>query len=202
MLLILALAVSLASALIRPGRISSLAAVQIRGIWAIGLIFLFQFWAVEAAPGSWVGWTGPLVVSTQILLGAVLWINRALPGFRIVLLGTLLNVLVMAANGGYMPVSQAAMERAGHEYLIRPAGDRTFVASNKQIVLDPSETRLYALSDIFTVPRGAPVSGNFSIGDVLIAVGVAVFLHRAGGVKNDFPETQIILTERGRQRLL
>ncbi|MBI2845999.1 MAG: DUF5317 domain-containing protein [Chloroflexi bacterium] len=180
MLLIVAVLIALATALVRPGRLASLAQVRIQGSWAIGLIILFQIWAVLVAPDSAGHLVAGAVVFTQLILAAILWLNRSQPGLRIVALGALLNVVVMAANGGYMPVSAQALSRAGHEYLVLEAEGQSFVGSSKNIVLEPAETRLYPLSDIFTVPRGFPVSGNFSIGDALIAIGVGWFLHRAG----------------------
>lgn len=190
MILLLALAIGFTSALLRPGRLSALSSVQIRGLWAIVLVFLLQYWAIEGVSDTWVGWAGPVVVATQLLLAVILWVNRSLPGFQIVLLGSLLNVLVMAANGGYMAVSWEAVQRAGHEALIRQVGERTYLASSKDVVLDPGETRLYPLSDIFTVPKGAPVSGNFSIGDALIAIGLTWFFHQAGEAPTPLPAKQ------------
>lgn len=202
MILVMALGIALASAAIKPGRLTALAVVKIRGIWLLAAIILLQLWAIEIMPEFWLGHAGPLLVSTQMLLAFILWVNRPLPGFRLLLIGALLNLVVMATNGGYMPVSREVLANVGHDNRIRPVGEQQYVPSTKDIVLDPGSTALYPLSDIFFLDWHAPLRGYFSIGDALIALGITVFLHRAGGGKNDLPEIRSILNQRGRPRLL
>ena len=78
-------------------------------------------------------------------------------------LGAVLNLLAITANGGVMPASPAALAAAG-----LPADEPGFQSSTA--VDDP---RLAFLGDVFAIPASWPLSNVFSVGDVLIGVGLA-----------------------------
>ena len=90
--------------------------------------------------------------------------NLAIPGLPLVLLGGASNLLAMIVNGGYMPVSRAALEAMGH-------GPGTSGYSNSALL---EHVTLAPLTDIFAMPVWLPVANVFSVGDILIGVGVAV----------------------------
>ena len=75
--------------------------------------------------------------------------------------GASCNLAAILANGGYMPASVAALGGLGK--------DRPDDYSNSSIVAHPA---LGPLTDIFAMPHWLPFANVFSIGDVLIAVGV------------------------------
>ncbi len=109
-----------------------------------------------------VGDLGPLlyVASTAAVLAAVIR-NARIPGLPIVALGSVGNLAAIIANGGYMPAGAAAMAALGKGV---PEG-----YSNSAMMAHPA---LEMLTDIFALPRWLPLANVFSIGDVLIAVGV------------------------------
>jgi Family of unknown function (DUF5317) len=82
------------------------------------------------------------------------------------------------ANGGYMPVSPEAL--GSHV----PGGGY----SNSVLLRDPA---LAPLVDIFALPSWLPAANVFSIGDVLIGLGVAtaivVQMRRGGAVDPPLP---------------
>lgn len=92
--------------------------------------------------------------------------NRELPGLRIVLIGGLLNLTAIVANGGVMPASAWAADVAGLE--------ETDGFENSSVLDEP---RLLPLGDVFAIPEGVPFANVFSIGDVVLVVGVTVTLH-------------------------
>ena len=87
--------------------------------------------------------------------------NLAIPGIPIVALGAACNLAAILANGGRMPADPAALATAGLEVT---------GSTNSVVVADPV---LWPLTDIFAIPAWVPGANVFSIGDVLIAVGIA-----------------------------
>lgn len=105
---------------------------------------------------------------TYVAAAVVLWLNRGVPGLLMLGAGAGLNVVTIAANGGTLPASAAALRRAGLP--VAPAG-----FSNSGVLPHPA---LPFLGDVFAVPAGVPLANVFSIGDVLILLGAAWCLHR------------------------
>ena len=110
-----------------------------------------------------------LLASLLIFLGFA-WVNRSLPGMSILLIGLALNLTVMAANGGFMPISpQIAGQLVPDGALLDfQSGDRFGV---KDIYLPPLETRFEWLADRFLTPAWFSYRAAFSLGDVFIAIG-------------------------------
>ena len=110
-----------------------------------------------------------LLISLLIFLGFA-WVNRSLPGMSILLIGLALNLTVMAANGGFMPISpQTAGQLVPDGALLDfQSGDRFGV---KDIYLPPLETRFEWLADRFLTPARFSYRAAFSLGDVFIAIG-------------------------------
>ena len=104
------------------------------------------------------------MVSTGVVIGAVL-LNLRITGMAIVALGAISNLTAIALNGGYMPADPAAMAAVGN------AEPTTY--SNSSIV---SDSVLRPLTDIFAMPTWLPFANVFSLGDVLIGVGVIVVI--------------------------
>jgi len=85
----------------------------------------------------------------------------------------------MVANGGWMPITPEAIIKVGHAGLVPSLASGVRVPSSKNIILSPGETRLGFLSDVFVLPRPFPVPSVFSIGDVLVALGVFFLIQNA-----------------------
>jgi len=119
--------------------------------------------------------------SSLVLLLLFVWCNRRYPPFWVMGAGLLMNLVVIALNGGLMPLSPETLERMypGLPSDTWKVGQR--VGSSKNILLPVSSTRLEFLADRFFLPNWAPNVVVFSLGDVLIAAGVIWFLWQAGG---------------------
>jgi hypothetical protein len=163
--LLAALAVPLAG-----GRLGALVELRLRHVWAVFAALGLQVVALDL-PGLSEGSRAAVMVASY-LVGAVFVVaNRRVPGMALVALGGALNLAAICANGGIMPASPAALAGAG-----LPADAPGY--QNSAAVADP---RLAFLGDVFYVPASWPFSNVFSVGDVLIALGVAWALHRVSG---------------------
>lgn len=175
MFLLYAIVVGLVVGFLVGGRLAGLASLEFR--WApLAIIGLAVQIALFSGPVSdRVGDLGPwvYVVSTGLVLVVVLR-NIRITGMAIVAVGAASNLLAIVANGGYMPASPEAAALAGR------ASATTY--SNSAIV---DGAVLAPLTDIFALPQWLPLHNVFSVGDVLIGVGVAVTIvvaMRRGGV--------------------
>jgi len=120
-----------------------------------------------------------VLAGSYLCLLAMAWGNRHLPGIRLIALGVLMNFAVMVVNGGYMPVTPEALVTAGHQGLVYSMESGARVANSKDVILEREETTLWWLSDVFVIPGDWPLSGSFSLGDIVIALGAFVLIQAA-----------------------
>ena len=156
------------------GRLDGLAAIRFRWPWLVALGLAVQLVIFTPAGDAFVGAAGPAlyVASTAMVLAAIV-ANLRLPGLPLVAAGALLNLAAIVANGGRMPADPAALASLG----VTNVG----AATNSVIAPDPA---LRPLTDLFALPPWLPLANVFSIGDVLIGLGlaaaVAVAMRRPG----------------------
>jgi hypothetical protein len=150
------------------GRLTALADLRLRRVWLAPLGIAVQILIIEVVPSGTEGVHEAVHMLSYVLLGAFAWSNRRIPGVPIILLGGALNFIVIAANGGVMP---ADPELARHV-----AGAEGFV--NSGAMKDPN---LLFLGDVFAPPQSWPMYNVFSVGDVIIVLGVMTLLHAVSG---------------------
>jgi hypothetical protein len=165
--LVLAVVLALATVPLAGGRIGRLAEVRLRGAPLLFAALALQIVIVVVVPG----WDDRLLravhLATYGMLCAFLWANRRIPRIWIVAVGGALNLIAIAANAGVMPAGPAAVRSAG----LASNADKF---TNSGLVDHP---RLLFLGDIWAIPRGWPLANVFSIGDVVIAIGVFAVVH-------------------------
>ncbi len=166
MFILFAIPIGIAAGYLSGGRLERLG--DIRFVWAwlaiAGLAVQVALFSSVVAPV--VGEAGPPIylASTAAVFVAVVR-NWRVPGLAVVAVGAAANLLAIAANGGVMPASPDAVASLGAE---AAAG-----FSNSVVVADPA---LGPLTDIFALPAWLPAANVFSVGDVLIGVGVALVI--------------------------
>jgi hypothetical protein len=112
-----------------------------------------------------------LHIGSYALAAVFVVANRRIPGMRVLALGATLNLIAIVANNGVMPASGSALRTAG-----RLSSSTDFV--NSAVLPHP---RLLFLGDIFAVPQSVPLANVYSIGDICIAIGVAIAIHGLAG---------------------
>ncbi|WP_119355917.1 DUF5317 domain-containing protein [Meiothermus granaticius] len=165
--------VGVALALLAGARPRDLAGLELKAGWAFVLAALLNGGLALATyknllPPEVAGPLAKLLV--LLLVGYGLWLNNHLRGLWFATLGLLSNTLVIFANGGHMPVSPVALRAAGMEYAIDEVA-RKYDAVHS--LMDAS-TRLWMLGDIIPLRIGDVYHKVISIGDVYLAIGVAL----------------------------
>src|SRR5688500_11033407 len=166
MFILYAVLIGLLAGFIARGRLSGLALVQLRWSWVMLGGLLVQVILFSEPVSARIGTLGPpiYVASTAIVIAAVL-ANRAVTGMPIVALGAASNLAAIVANGGYMPADPAALTALGAAH--------PTAYSNSAILAAPA---LAPLTDIFALPTWVPFANVFSVGDVLIGIGVGAVI--------------------------
>jgi hypothetical protein len=104
--------------------------------------------------------------------------------------GFIANFLVILSNGGFMPISPDTIDRMipeGSTFSYQ-LGQR--LGTGKDIVLEEKNTIFAFLSDMIVSPRFLNYSFAFSLGDVLISIGVIWLFWSLGGPQKKLSETK------------
>jgi hypothetical protein len=182
-ILLLALAAGLLSGLVwARWRGSPYQTPELQHLWLVFVAFLPQFIVIylpntRSQLADWL--VATLLLASQILLFGFAWLSRRISGMTVLICGVALNLVVMAANHGFMPISP---QTAGHlvsknSLLDIPLGSRI---GPKDILLRPQDTHFEWLADRFLTPAWFPYQAAFSLGDVFIAIGAFRMLAKPG----------------------
>lgn len=162
----LVLAVSIAIALVRGGKLSNLGEIHL-DLWKLLPLGIALQLTAALLPDdrSWSRGVGvSLILASLLLLMVVVLANHNEVGLWIAALGLAMNFTVIAVNRG-MPVMPEAAVIAGAE-------STDLVLDAKHVILD-SDSRLVFLADVIPIPFLRQV---VSMGDVFLAIGVGMFV--------------------------
>lgn len=159
--------------MIAGGRVGRLKELDLRAPWVFVLAAAAQVGLMvlgAAGVSLGVGWAPALYVLTFVLVLVGIWVNRRLPGMWLVGVGVLLNLAVIAANGGSMPVDRGLAVRAGNTDMVELL-DSTAYTNH---VAATEGTRLRWLGDVLALPMVVPRPKFYSpgsVGDILVTFG-------------------------------
>ncbi|MFE8701728.1 DUF5317 domain-containing protein [Cytobacillus sp. FJAT-54145] len=158
---------------LRKGNLRGLAKLHLKWGWIFPLLLLFQMIVFTLQNKvSFLGTTsGYIYIGVYIIGMLFLFLNRDNPGFIIILIGVFLNFIVMAVNGGRMPVSLEAASILEPGYL-----DILKHELYAKHALLTEATKLGFLGDIIPLSDPYPRTQIISIGDVIMNIGAFVFI--------------------------
>src|SRR4051795_3708687 len=168
MIIGLAYLLVLASVPLARGRLTKLADLQLRRPWLVLAAIAVQILVISILPKGDHTIHTTLHIASYFLLGAFAFSNRHIAGVPIIALGGLLNFIAITANGGVMPADPDAIASL-------PRSAKGHFA-NSQILAHP---KLQFLGDVFGTPPSWPLHNVFSIGDIVLLLGIAVLAHVA-----------------------
>jgi Family of unknown function (DUF5317) len=144
------------------GSLRNLVATRFRALWLLWAAAAAQFADVISAARTWVFVATFAVAVGWLVVNALQWPPVLRFSTLAVAVGGLLNCVVITANGR-MPYSTSAASKAGLGVGLQTA--RNVAATHA--------TRLLPIGDIIPVP---PLHAVFSIGDMLICLGIATII--------------------------
>lgn len=175
MFLLVVLLIALVVTFAIRGSVEGLARVRIKHSWLFVAGLGIQIAVFNSSP---VGetlkpYSGFFHVASYLLIGGGFMFNLRLHGWPVIGIGALLNLMVITVNKGFMPASLAAVKWAGIvDSYYRDGGRMVF---NNSIIAGPG-TVMWWLGDIFAIPRYFPLHNVFSVGDILIGLGIVSFV--------------------------
>lgn len=155
---------------------TELASIRLRWLPLPLVAFAVQLATFIHFPDQLVSVAPVLHLTSMALLLVFIALNVRYRALALVALGVALNLAVITANGGYMPVRIADMERAGFPQVAAELG--TTGRFQKSRPLDET-TRLPWLADVIHLPLPGGPDRLISIGDIAIAAGAFLFIQEA-----------------------
>ncbi len=159
--------------------------------WLVAVFFLPQLLAFFL-PATRNLFPDPLAAASLVIsqCGLLLFcaLNWRTAGVSILAIGLFLNLVVIFANGGFMPISTETVS-----HLVSPdtasqleVGKRLGVS--KDILLAPNTIIFPWLADRFTPPDWIPYRFAFSAGDIFIGLGAFILLAFPANQAASMPE--------------
>ena len=130
-----------------------------------------QAWALVWGP--WI-WVGCLIAMLTVLIRNGLTAQPGRGALRLAALGIGLNLLVVVANGGYMPQSPEARLAARGVPLIAPGAPPQL----RNVAPSGPESRFAWLGDVIAQPAWLPTANVVSIGDLILSTAISIWIFR------------------------
>lgn len=177
MIVIVLLLVAVLTVPLAGGRLGALAQLPVRGTGLVMAAFGIQLLAISIFPSMDHRLAETIHLASYALAAAFCLLNLHIRWMSLTGFGGAMNALAVVANGGVMPASRWATRTAG---MALTNGE----FANSQILQHP---RLLLFGDIMAIPARWPLANVFSIGDVVLVLGVTLLLHSACGSGRPVP---------------
>jgi hypothetical protein len=149
--------------------------MSVRRGWLVMLALIVQLFVIYGISDP----TALTLKKTLLAISGAMLLVGIIPNlrwwaFRVMAAGFLLNAIVMASNGGLMPISPENARRVLSEAELQALAPGQTPPHSKSVLLPESDTRLRFLSD--TIYLSFPIRNAYSPGDVLLAAGLVTFV--------------------------
>lgn len=177
-MLIEAVLFSLIIGKLRGGKFKCIGQITIHNLWAFILAFAIELGILFAASAGFEmiqGYRMHLHALSYAILFIALISNRRLKAMWVIFLGSLLNFIAIFMNGGAMPISVDGLMRAGLEreaQIISSGG----IITHRALTM---ATRFPILAGVIVLPPPYPFPRLISIGDIVIYLGIILFIQNA-----------------------
>lgn len=162
----------------RSRTLQQIAAIRVQSAWLVLLAVGMQLPLLRTpgGPVSGIRVQQAIFLASHLPLLAFVWRNRRLLGILIVGAGVICNLVVIAANDGFMPISPDTLVEINPNSAEAQWSEGIHYGYSKDVIRDREDTRLWLLSDILVgrLPFSRPTA--FSAGDLLIAAGIVLLL--------------------------
>lgn len=175
MLLLAGIVAGIVVGLLQGGKLANLGKIHLRWAWIAVLALVIQAILIRVRP-DWDSAARVFFPLTHAVILGVAWINRDLDGMWLVAAGTALNFIVMVVNGGFMPITPEVVVQAGLAEDTQSIIPNTRLTSSKGLILSRDEIALWWLGDVIALRF---IRTIVSVGDVLIAPGISLFVRGA-----------------------
>jgi hypothetical protein len=175
MVLLWAILLGIVIGVVRHRGLAYLAELKLRGGWLVLGAMLLQMLILPLGSAKPILTWGMeyLHILSYLLLLLFVAINYRERALWVMALGMLSNFLVIAVNGGHMPASVEALRAAGRTATV----ERLLTEGvSGNVILMSEQTKLNFLGDILWLPSWVPLANAFSIGDLLLGLGVVWLL--------------------------
>jgi hypothetical protein len=180
-LVVVASVLALLSVVPLGGQLGRLARLRLRLGWVPVACLALQVLIISVVPGAPHRLLAATHVATYVAAGVFVLVNWRVPGLLLLGAGAASNGITIAANGGTLPARPAALASAGIH--VTPGE-----FANSAALAHP---HLAWLGDVFAWPEPMPLHNTFSVGDLLIVLGVVVGAHVTCGSRLDAPLSRL-----------
>jgi len=174
-MLIESLLASLIIGLIRGGKLSRFSHIRFTKVWTFLLAVILQVGIILfglSGNDIVLNYIKELYIASYVLLFIGIILNINYRSLWVIIIGTITNLFVFFANDGKMPISIESLKLIG-------LSDLASMAENGKIALYTpltDKTKYAFLGDIITIPQPYPHPQILSIGDIIIALGLFLFI--------------------------
>ncbi len=172
MVLLWAILLGLLIGLVRHRSLAYLAELKLRAGWLVLLAVLVQVLILPLGQNAQpiVTWGMEFLhIGSYLLLLLFAVLNYREKALWPMALGMLSNFIVITANGGHMPASLDALRAAGRAATVEKL---LIDGVSGNVILMSETTKLNFLGDILWLPSWVPFANAFSVGDLLLGLGV------------------------------